>query len=85
VSPLRRELQREHLNRVAATLLRPASQGRADARSLLRQQAEQLLTRVEAAQRGKRAPADAESRAHLAESARTLREALGAGMLRGGV
>ena len=85
VPPLRRELQREHLNRVAATLLRPASQGRADARSLLRQQAEQLLTRVEAAQRGKRAPADAESRAHLAESARTLREALGAGMLRGGV
>jgi len=85
VSSARRELQREHLNRMAASLLRPASQGRADQRSLLRVQAERLLARIEAVQRGRRAPADEETRAHLSDGARTLRQALSAGLLRAGV
>ena len=84
VGPLRRELQREHLNRVAAALLRPASQGRADQRSLLRLQGERLLARIDTELRARHSAADAATHAHLSDSARTLREALGAGLLRGG-
>ena len=76
----RRELQREHAARVAGSLLRPAGQGRADARSLLRQQAQGLVTRIDSTQR--RPGLSAEARAHLADVADQLRQALQARMTR---
>ena len=70
----RRDLQREHATRLALVLLRPSGQGRADARSLLRGQAQNLLTRIDVAQR--RAGLSAEARAHLADVGDQLRQAL---------
>jgi len=72
----RRELQREHAARLAAVLLRPSAQGRADQRSLLRLQAQTLLARIDAAQR--RPGASAEARAHLIDVAELLRQGLSA-------
>ncbi|ODU10243.1 MAG: hypothetical protein ABS84_05175 [Rubrivivax sp. SCN 71-131] len=72
----RRELQREHAARLAAVLLRPTAQGRADQRSLLRQQARELLARIEGTQR--RRGLSAEARAHLADVAELLRQGLNA-------
>ena len=84
ISPTRRELQREYLNRMAGTLLRPGPQTRADARSLLRAQALQLQAQLD---KSLRQPArmDAETRAHLQDSADTLSQALSAKVLRAGV
>jgi hypothetical protein len=79
VSP-RRELQREHATRLATVLLRPAGQGRADMRSLLRQQAQALVVRIDAAQR--RAGLSAEAKAHLADVSDQLQQALQARMTR---
>ena len=84
IPPQRRELQREHVNRLAAALLRPSPQARADARGLVRAQARLLLLRIEAAQR-RRGRADAETRAHLADAADTLRAALAAPLQRQGL
>jgi hypothetical protein len=81
ISAPRRELQREYLNRLAAALLRPSSGIRADAKSLLREQARELLARVNAAKG--RAGLSAESRAHLADGAETLGQALAARLQRG--
>ena len=79
----RRELQRDYVARVASTLVRPGAQTRADARSLMRAQARELLARVNASlQRG---GLSAESRAHLEDSAETLRQALAAPLQRQGV
>jgi len=83
IPPPRRELQREHLNRLSAALLRPSPQTRADARSLVRAQARALLPRIEAAQR-RRSGVDAETSAHLADAADTLRLALAAPLQRQG-
>jgi hypothetical protein len=74
ITPARRELQREHLNRLAFMALRPAA--RVDARAVLRDQARTLLPRLEAAAR--RADVDADTRAHLGDSADTLKRALSA-------
>lgn len=83
-SVARRELQREHVNRIAAALVRP--QQRADARALLREQARELLARLDAATTGRKAPRrDAETRAHLLDSADTLRQALAARLPRVGL
>jgi hypothetical protein len=79
----RRELQREHVNRVATMLLRPTAASRADARSLLRAQAQELLGRISAA--AKRPGLSAEAKAHLADSADTLTQALQAKLQRAGV
>jgi hypothetical protein len=79
----RRELQREHANRVATLLLRPSAASRADARSLLRMEARGLLTRLNAAVR--RPGLGAETRAHLLDSADTLTQALDARLQRAGV
>ena len=76
----RRELQREHVNRIAALLLRPSPTTRADARSLLRVQAQALLGRMHAA--AKRPALSAEARAHLQDSADTLQQALAARLMR---
>jgi len=82
IPPLRRELQREHVNRMASLLLRPGAYSRADARSLLRTQAQALLGRIHAAlQRGGLSP---ESRAHLQDSADSLTQALAAPLQRAG-
>lgn len=80
INPARRELQRSHVNRLAAALLRPSPFARADARGLVRVQARTLLARLEAAQ-GRRSH-DAETRVHLADSIDTLRQALAASVQR---
>ncbi len=82
IPPLRRELQREHVNRVANNLLHPASLSRADARSLMRAQAQTLLSRINSA--SKRSGLSAEARAHLQDSADTLQQALAAKLQRAG-
>ncbi len=83
IASLRRELQREHVNRIASQLLRPAALSRADARSLVRAQAQILLTRLNAA--AKRPGLSAEAQAHLQDSADTLQQALTAKLPRAGV
>jgi hypothetical protein len=85
IPPPRRELQREHVNRLATALLRPTPQARADARSLLRAQSRALLVRIEAAQQRRGGTLDAETQAHLADAADTLRLALAAPMQRQGL
>jgi hypothetical protein len=82
IPSLRRELQRDHINRIATQLLRPAALSRADARSLLRAQAQTLLTRLNAA--AKRPGLSAEAQAHLQDSADTLQQALTARLARTG-
>ena len=84
VSATRRELQREHINRIAGTLLRPSPQTRADARSLLRMQAHQLQAQLDKALQHQNTM-DAATRAHLQDSAETLAQALSAKVLRAGV
>ncbi len=78
----RRELQREHLNRLVAMLLRPGSVSRADTRSLARHQAVDLASRIEAALR--QPGLSEEARLHLRDSAEGLRAALAAPMQRSG-
>ncbi|MEP6506035.1 MAG: zinc-dependent metalloprotease, partial [Betaproteobacteria bacterium] len=76
----RRELQRDHVNRIAAVLLRTPGGVRVDMRSTLRSEAATLLPRIEAAQR--RGGLSEASRLHLADCAETLRVALAAPMQR---
>jgi len=76
----RRELQREHVNRINALLVRPASAGRADARGLLRAEATDLLARIRAASSRGRLSADA--RAHLKDCEDSLTQALSARVIR---
>ena len=82
IAPLRRELQREHVNRVSTLLLRPQALSRADARSLLRAQARTLAKKIDSA--SQRAGLTPETRAHLQDSAETLAQALAAQMVRSG-
>jgi hypothetical protein len=84
IAPPRRDLQRDYLNRVAFGLLRPSPGARADARGFLRVQARALLARLESAQKRTARPGsvDAETQAHLADSADTLRQALAASIQR---
>ena len=74
IDPLRRNLQREHLKRLASTLVRSSSSVHADARALQRENARRLLTQIRIASPGK--ALSKETRAHLADSANTLDEAL---------
>jgi len=83
ISAIRRELQREHANRIAAMLIRPSSGARADARSLLRVEAQGLRTRISAA--ATRPGLSAVARAHLADAAETLTLALDAKVQRSGI
>jgi len=77
---LRRNLQREHLGRMAGALLKPSSASPADARALLRENARMLVVQLRAALAK---PGNSkESRAHYAESLNTLEEALRAPMQR---
>ncbi|KPF49271.1 hypothetical protein IP87_07505 [beta proteobacterium AAP121] len=84
IRPERRELQRGHVNRLAAALLRLTPQTRADARGLTRLHAKRLLTRLETAQ-GRGVRADSDTAVHIADSIDTLRQALAAPMLRLGL
>jgi hypothetical protein len=81
IEPMRRTLQREHLKRMQAALLRGGSGMPADAISLIRLQATQLQAQLRVAS-GK-AWASVEARAHVQESLDTLSEALRASMVRG--
>ncbi|MGZ8259694.1 MAG: zinc-dependent metalloprotease [Caldimonas sp.] len=83
IAPLRREVQRDHVNRISALLLRPGSAARADTRSTVRVQAKALLERIRGA--SQRAGLSDETRAHLADSADTLEQALAARLLRSGI
>ena len=82
IPSMRRELQREHVNRLAGLLLKPGALSRADARSLLRVQSQELLGRIQAASHRK--GLSGEARAHLQDSADTLRQALNAPLMRQG-
>jgi hypothetical protein len=82
ISSSRRSLQREHLKRIANTLVRPAPTAPADAHSLQRENAINLQKAIRGAM-GK--PMSAEAAAHLSEAHHTLSEALKAPLLRTGV
>ena len=82
IAPARRELQREHLNRIAGQILRPTS-SRADTRSLMRAEALALQKSLKAA--ASRQGWNAEVRAHLQDSLDLLSEALAAKMQRAGL
>ncbi len=83
IAPARRELQREHVNRLAGAALRPGAASRADVRSLLRIQAQTLLAQINTAL-GKRSYG-ADTQAHLQDSADTLAQALAARLQRVGI
>lgn len=76
----RRELQREHVNRINAQLLRPGSAGRADGRGLMRAEASDLLARIKAA--SGRGGLSADARAHLKDCEDSLTQALSARVMR---
>jgi hypothetical protein len=80
---LRRNLQREHLARMANTLLRPNPTTPADARGLQRESARGLVADLRAALA--KPGLTRETRAHYAESMNTLEEALKAPLQRAGV
>lgn len=82
INAARRDLQREHLNRLAALVLKPGQLVRADARALVRSQATALLARIDRASR--QAGLSDETRAHLRDSADSLRSTLAAKMERTG-
>lgn len=79
----RRELQREHLNRLASLLLRPSGGSRADVRGLVRAEASDLLARIKSAE--SRSSLSADARAHLKDCDETLTQALSARLVRSGV
>jgi len=79
----RRELQREYINRLTALVLRPGTLTRSDARALVRSRAALLAQRISQASRGGRL--SAEARAHLLDSAESLRSALAAPLQRAGI
>jgi hypothetical protein len=82
IAPLRREVQRDHVNRIAALLIRPGASSRADTRSIVRQQARALLDKIHVASR--RPGLSEEARAHLQDSADSLEQALSARLQRAG-
>jgi hypothetical protein len=85
IDSLRRNLQREHVRRLAAALLRPASTAAADVRPVMRQAALQLQARLQAALNGGAGKASsALVRAHLDDSLATLTEALKAPLVKQG-
>jgi hypothetical protein len=83
ISPLRRNLQREHLARVANAMIRPSVSMPPDARALLRQDARVLRDELQAA--ATKSGWSKETKAHVAEGLSTLDEALKAPLQRQGV
>ncbi|HEX4780887.1 MAG TPA: zinc-dependent metalloprotease [Usitatibacter sp.] len=82
ISLMRRNLQREYVKRMTLILTRGNATGPADARALERENAKTLITAIHSAQG--RPGLSKEARAHLADSANTLDEALKAPMMRMG-
>lgn len=82
ITRLRRNLQREHLKRVVAVLLKPGTGTLADARSLQRENALVLRASMRRALGSKRL--SMETRAHLSESIATIDDALRANLIRAG-
>ncbi len=80
INLFRRNLQREHANRIATALVRPSAALPADARALLRAEARGLRSEILAAQN--KPALSKEARAHLAEMYVTLDEAIRAPMMR---
>ena len=96
VAPPRRELQREHVNRLAFSILRPPPGAGTEARAVVRREAQGLLARLERRlgpppplQRGSRAALaprlDEPTLQHWLDSAESLRQALGAKIPRVGL
>lgn len=86
IDSLRRNLQREHLRRLAAVLLRPGSAAAADVRPVMRQAALQLQSRLQAGLNSAAGRASsALVRAHLDDGLATLSEALKAPLAKQGV
>ena len=83
IDSLRRNLQREHLRRLAAGLVRPGSATAADVRAVYRQTALRLQTQLSAAVAARRG--NNLVQAHLGESLATLTEALKAPLVKQGV
>ncbi len=83
ISGMRRNLQREHLRRVAGALVRPTATIPADARALQRENALELQQQIRAALA--KGGQSKEARSHLNESLNTLTEALKAPLQRAGV
>lgn len=83
IDSLRRNLQREHLRRLASGLLRPGSMAAADVRAVNRQVALQLEGELKTTLAGSAWSSIA--RAHLADSLATLGEALKAPLIKQGV
>jgi hypothetical protein len=77
---IRRNLQREYVARVAMTVVKPATNMPADARAMLRADAQKLRAELTAAQ--KRSKASPETKAHIVESLAALDEALKAPLVR---
>ena len=74
------------MNRLSTAILRPAGTARVDARGQMRGQALSLLARLDGAvKRRSGSAADADTTAHLADSANTLRLALNAPLQRQGL
>ena len=84
ITQARRELQRDHVNRLSAAILRPAGAARVDTRGQMRVQALTLLARLDGAAK-RRSGGDPDIAAHLADSANTLRLALNAPLQRQGL
>ena len=82
ISQPRRELQREHVNRLAALVLRPGAASRSDTRAMVRGRAAVLAGRLEKALR--QPGLSAEAQVHLQDSADSLRSALAAPLARVG-
>jgi hypothetical protein len=81
ITGMRRNLQREHLKRVANALVKGGATTPADARSLQRENALALQRDIRAAMDKQ---SSREARAHLSESYETLGQALRANMVRAG-
>ena len=79
IDPMRRNLQREYLRRVVNALIKPTATTPADAKSLMRANAQQLQQQIRAAMAK---PATKVTRAHLSESLDLLTEALKAPLQR---
>ena len=77
---IRRNLQREYVSRVAGNLLKPVPTMPADARALMRADANKL--RAELATASRRNKISVEAKAHIAESLAVLDEALKAPLLK---
>ncbi len=84
VDSLRRNLQREHIKRLAAGLVRPAPATTADVRSVHRHTAVRLQSQLQAALASKTGNPTGLVRAHLEDCLATLSEALKAPLIKQG-